>query len=50
MIVHPSENLTPDERAYQMWAVHPLDLDRLGFQDRQSFYKAHIEAAIKQSV
>ena len=33
------------ERAWQMWAVHPLDLDELGFMTREEFYLAHLHAA-----
>lgn len=32
------------ERAWQMWAVHPLDLDELGFMTREEFYLAHLHA------
>src|SRR5690606_7245038 len=30
-IVNPDSSLSPEERAHQMWSVHPRDLDRLGF-------------------
>lgn len=30
-IASPFSTLTPEERAYQIWAVHPRDLDRLGY-------------------
>ena len=30
-IVSPFSTMTPEERAYQLWAVHPRDLDRLGY-------------------
>lgn len=31
MIEHPNTPMTPEQRAHQMWSVHPNDLDRLGF-------------------
>ncbi len=31
MIVDPVTPMTPEERAHQLWSVHPNDLDRLGF-------------------
>lgn len=31
MIVDPTTLMTPEDRAYQMWSVHPRDLDDLGF-------------------
>ncbi|CCG43241.1 hypothetical protein [Magnetospirillum molischianum] len=44
-IKHPDEVMTLDERAFQMWAVHPKDLDNLGFKTRVNFFKAHLIAA-----
>jgi alpha-amylase/alpha-mannosidase (GH57 family) len=48
-IRHPDERMTVDERSFQMWAVHPKDLDELGFRTRQAFFTAHLEAAILQA-
>lgn len=31
MIKDPTTPMTPEERAHQIWSVHPNDLDRLGF-------------------
>ena len=31
MIKDPTTPMTPEERAHQLWSVHPNDLDRLGF-------------------
>ena len=45
---HPSEIMTPAERADQMWRVHPADLDKMKVT-RKGFYEAHIMAAIHQS-
>ncbi len=42
----PQDNMTPEERADQMWRAHPRDLERLGFATRVAFYEAHIRAAI----
>lgn len=30
-IVSPFARMAPEERAFQLWAVHPNDLDRLGY-------------------
>ena len=49
-IKSPEEDMTPQLRAAQMWAVHPSDLDRLGFQTRIDFYEAHIQNAIRQAL
>ena len=46
-IVDPDQPMSDDERVIQMWSVHPLDLDRLGFKLRTDFYKAHLKAAKK---
>ncbi len=35
-IVEPSSPLSPEQRAHQMWSVHPRDLDRLGFTREQA--------------
>jgi hypothetical protein len=37
------------ERADQMWRVHPLDLDKMGYQTRKEFYEVHLNAAIEQA-
>lgn len=45
LIRHPSEAMTPEERAFEMWAVHPGDLD--GFDmTREMFFHAHLTAAM----
>lgn len=43
-ILHPSTEMTDEERARQMWEVHPKDLDRFGMS-RQEFYLAHLNAS-----
>lgn len=44
-IAHPSSAMTVKQRAWEMWAVHPSDLD--GFEmTREEFYLAHLRAAI----
>lgn len=47
LIQDPSTPMDLETRAFQMWAVHPLDLDALGFKTRQDFYLAHLKA-VKQ--
>jgi hypothetical protein len=47
-IFHPGEPMTPEERADQMWRVHPRDLERV-CMSRLQFYEAHIYAAIAQA-
>jgi hypothetical protein len=37
--------MTLEERASQMWRVHPADLRNLGFETREEFYLAHLAAA-----
>jgi hypothetical protein len=49
-IQHPNEKMTVKERAYQMWAAHPNELDRLGYKNRQDFYEAHMRAAIIDAI
>lgn len=44
----PNIKMTIEERAYQMWCVHPCDLDKMEFGTRISFYEAHLKAAIEQ--
>jgi hypothetical protein len=46
VIHHPSADLTPEERAHEMWAVHPVDINNLGFPTRKAFYEAHIRRAL----
>jgi predicted membrane protein len=47
-VIHdPAAPLTIDQRVFEMWAVHPSDLDALGFQTRQAFFKAHFESHLK---
>lgn len=41
MIKDPTETMTPEERAHQLWSVHPNDLDRLGFT-KEAMEAAHI--------
>jgi len=55
--VSPSEKMTVEERASQMWRVHPKDLDRLGYLPddseigtRQRFYLHHLKNAVEQAV
>ncbi len=45
LIQHPNTPMIPEQRAWEMWAVHPSDLD--GFDmTREAFFLAHIRAAI----
>lgn len=41
MIEHPTTPMTPEQRAHQMWSVHPNDLERLGF-DKELADKSNI--------
>lgn len=43
MIKAPAEKMTPEERAHQLWSVHPNDLDRLGFT-KEAMVEAHVFA------
>jgi len=43
LIQSPDETMTIEDRAFQMWAVHPSDLDGLGMS-REEFYLAHLKA------
>jgi hypothetical protein len=46
-VIHdPKEFMTPEQRAFEMWVVHPLDLDRLSMT-REEFYLAHLKAAAR---
>jgi hypothetical protein len=36
--------MSDEQRAWEMWAVHPLDLDRMGLS-REEFFLAHLRAA-----
>lgn len=47
-IVHPTSSLTPEERAYQIWAVHPKDLDRLGYTSEMA-QEANVKTSQKPS-
>lgn len=40
--------LTLEERAFQMWAVHPSDLDEFGMT-REQFFLAHLNAVLEQA-
>lgn len=44
-IDHPSIPMPLEVRAWQMWAVHPRDLDDMGFETREAFFLAHLQAA-----
>jgi len=46
-IDHPDTPMPLDVRAWQMWAVHTSDLDAMGFETREAFFLACLEAAIK---
>lgn len=48
LIRHPDEPMSIEDRAFEMWAVHPLDLDSFGIERREDFYAAHLRAAIRQ--
>lgn len=43
----PSNHMSLAHRAWQMWAVHPADLDELNM-DREQFYLAHVQAVQNQ--
>ena len=45
VIQHPDTDMSDEQRAWEMWAVHPSDLDRMGFKTRELFFLAHIKAA-----
>ena len=42
LIYDPRKPMTPQERAAQMWRVHPVDIKYLGFATREEFYLAHM--------
>jgi len=46
-IDHPDTPMPLDVRAWQMWAVHTSDLDAMGFETREAFFLACLEAAIE---
>lgn len=46
LIHDPTELMTPEQRAFEMWAVHPSDLTRLKMT-REEFFLAHVNAARK---
>jgi hypothetical protein len=46
VIHHPSTFMPLEQRAFEMWAVHPLDLDWFEM-DRLDFYLEHLRAAAK---
>lgn len=48
-ILNPTRKMSTSKRAQQMWAVHPTDLDRLGFKTRIEFYEAHLNAAVRDA-
>lgn len=48
IIFDPKKEMDAEERAFQMWAVHPSDLDKMGLT-RQEFYKLHLLAVAEQS-
>ena len=43
----PNVEMDVVERAHQMWKVHPSDLDKMGFRNREEFFLAHLNAAIE---
>jgi hypothetical protein len=46
-VIHdPKELMTPEQRAFEMWAVHPADLQEMGMT-REEFFAAHIKAAAR---
>lgn len=47
LIRHPDELMSIEDRAFEMWAVHPSDIDGFGMS-REDFYAAHLRAAIRQ--
>lgn len=49
LIQHPDERMTLQQRARQMWCIHPADQAHIGFQSRQAYKEAHVLAAIRQS-
>ena len=42
--------MTLEERASQMWRVHPADLRNLGFETREAFYLAQLTEAVAAAV
>lgn len=49
LIKPPNVKMDVKERADQLWRVHPLDLDKMGFKTRKEFYETHLNAAIEQA-
>lgn len=45
VIYNPRKPMTAQERASQMWRVHPQDIRNLGFKTREEFYLAHVQQA-----
>jgi hypothetical protein len=46
LIQDPALPMSDEQRAWEMWAVHPLDLDRMGLS-REEFFLAHLRASKK---
>ena len=44
LIQHPSAPMSLEQRAWEMWAVHPLDLDFFKMS-REEFFLAHLTKA-----
>lgn len=49
-IYSPQKPMTLEERASQMWRVHPADLRNLGFETREAFYLAQLTEAVAAAV
>ncbi len=47
VIEHPDTPMSDEQRAWEMFAVHPLDLDRMGFKTRTEYFLAHLKAVQK---
>lgn len=47
LIHHPCVEMSHEQRAWEMWAVHPTDLKTFGMT-REEFFLAHLKAAITQ--
>lgn len=43
-IQHPDTAMSNEQRAWEMWAVHPTDLRNMGL-NREEFFLAHLRAA-----